>query len=146
MINPRTSQEEPVFKPKEIPAQIRAGLAAARALNTADQKKKGWKVIPNPPTLAQWLEDHPDFKDYDPQDDFSGEVNDRNKAAKPNAKSRASFADNTMTSNTPRRARRGAHNREYSDDKVNPAYRRQQELLKMSQQGQQSVSVIHQVR
>jgi hypothetical protein len=74
MINPKTGDEEPLFKPQEVPAQIRDGLNAARALSKAEKLRIGWEAIPNPPTLAAWLKAHPTFKGYDPQDLFYDNV------------------------------------------------------------------------
>jgi hypothetical protein len=74
MISLKTGEEEPLFKLQEVSVQIRTALDAACALSKAEQLKKGWTVITNPPTLEAWLEAHPEFKDCGPKDWFYTDV------------------------------------------------------------------------
>jgi hypothetical protein len=67
MFNPKTNETEPLFKPQEVAEQLREALDAARALTDAEQEKNGRTNILNPPSLANLLESHPDFKNYVPQ-------------------------------------------------------------------------------
>lgn len=70
MINPKNGDVEPLFRPQEVPQRVRQGLDTARLLSASQRAKLGWTNIPNPPTLAAWLSQNPQFLGYNPQDEF----------------------------------------------------------------------------
>lgn len=68
MINPRSNpgDEEPLFKPMEVPQGVRDALNTCRAMSAAEKAAFEWGTVPaDPPTLAEWLRTHPEFNDND---------------------------------------------------------------------------------
>lgn len=82
MINPKSNigVEEPLFEPKEVPQKVRDSLDAIRAETAAWRATRGWGAVPAyPPTLADWLLTHPEFKNY--KNSEAGEEDDSEKDA-----------------------------------------------------------------
>jgi hypothetical protein len=66
MIHPKFGWTYPLFKPQEVDDKILKILNTARGLSSEEKEKLGWTNIPSPPSLEEWLEDHPEFRDYEP--------------------------------------------------------------------------------